>query len=176
MQRCLGNLVNESILIYLDDVVVFSPDFHSRLRHLEEVFQRLHHHGLKLQPRKCRLFQREVTYLGQVISECGVATDPAKTAAVASWPAPQTVEQVKSFLGFAGYYRRFIPAFSKIAMPLNALKRGTATHSKSTPINWSPECQQAFDQLKAALLSAPVLAYANFSQTSGFIQMLVWRV
>lgn len=164
MQRCLGNLVNDSLLIYLDDVIVFSPDFHSHLRHLEEVFQCLYNHGLKLQPKKCHLFQREVTYLGHVISEQGVATDPAKTAAVREWPAPQTVKQVKSFLGFAGYYRRFIPAFSKIATPLNALTRGTANHGKTTTINWSPECQQAFDQLKEALLSAPILAYADFSK------------
>lgn len=164
MQRCLGNLVNDSLLIYLDDVVVFSPDFSSHLRHLEEVFRRLHHHGLKLQPKKCSLFQRQVTYLGHVISEQGVATDPAKTAAVKDWPVPQTVKQVKSFLGFAGYYRRFIPAFSKVAAPLNSTTRGTATHRKTAPIDWSPECQQAFEQLKEALLSAPILAYADFSQ------------
>lgn len=163
MQRCLGNLVNESLLIYLDDVVVFSPDFNSHLKHLEEVFQRLNQHGLKLQPKKCSLFQREVTYLGHVISEEGVATDPAKTAAVKEWPVPQTVRQVRSFLGFAGYYRRFIPAFSKIAMPLNALTRNTAHDKRSTPVNWSDECQQAFDSLKEALLHAPILAYADFS-------------
>lgn len=164
MQRCLGNLVNDYLLIYLDDVVLFSPDFSSHLRHLEEVFQRLHQHGLKLQPAKCRLFQRQVTYLGHVISEEGVATDPAKTAAVKDWPTPQNVKQVKSFLGFAGYYRRFIPAFSKVAAPLNALTRGTATHSKTASIKWSPACQQAFEQLKETLLSAPILAYADFTQ------------
>jgi len=164
MQRCLGNLVNDSLLIYLDDVVVFSPDFDSHLRHLEEVFQRLHQHGLKLQPRKCHLFQRKVNYLGHVISEDGVATDPAKTAAVRDWPIPQTAKQVKSFLGFAGYYRRFIPAFSKIAAPLHALTHDTTARDKRTvPISWSPECQQAFDHLKQALINAPVLAYADFS-------------
>ena len=164
MQRCLGNLVNDSLLIYLDDVVVFSLDYDSHVRHLEEVFQRLHQHGLKLQPKKCHLFQREVTYLGHVISEKGVATDPAKTAAVRDWPIPETVKQVKSFLGFAGYYRRFISAFSKIAAPLNALTHGTtAQNRKTAPVSWSPECQQAFDQLKEALLNAPVLAYADFS-------------
>ncbi|XP_032367401.1 uncharacterized protein LOC116686492 [Etheostoma spectabile] len=164
MQRCLGNLVNDFLLIYLDDVVVFSPDFRSHLRHLEEVFRCLHEHGLKLQPTKCRLFQREVTYLGHVISEQGVSTDPEKTIAVRDWPIPQTVKQVKSFLGFAGYYRRFIPAFSKIALPLNALTHGTTTQSKNAPITWTPECQRAFDQLREALLTTPVLAYADFSQ------------
>lgn len=164
MQRCLGNLVNDFLLIYLDDVVVFSPDFDSHVQHLEEVFERLHQHGLKLQPRKCHLFQQKVTYLGHVISEAGVATDPSKTAAVRDWPVPQTVKQVKSFLGFSGYYRRFIPAFSKIAAPLNALTHGTnGQERKTAAINWSPECQQAFDQLKTALINAPILAYADFS-------------
>ncbi|KAK7916332.1 hypothetical protein WMY93_012093 [Mugilogobius chulae] len=121
MQRCLGSMVNDSLLIYLDDIVVFSADFDSHIEHLEEVFRRLSEHGLKLQPKKCSLFQRQVTYLGHVISEDGVATDPAKTAAVRDWPRPQTVRQVKSFLGFAGYYRRFIQGFSKIARPLHAL-------------------------------------------------------
>lgn len=141
MQWCLGNLVNDSLLIYLDDVVVFSPDFSSHLHHLEEVFQCLHNHGLKLQPAKCHLFQCRVTYLGHVISEQGVATDPVKTSAVRDWPIPQTVKQVKSFLGFAGYCRWFIPAFSTIATPLNALTRGTAAHSKTATITWAPECQ-----------------------------------
>ncbi|KAK7883852.1 hypothetical protein WMY93_026975 [Mugilogobius chulae] len=162
MQRCLGNMVNDFLLIYLDDVVVFSADFDSHLAHLEEVFRKLSDHGLKLQPRKCCLFQKSVTYLGHVISEAGVATDPAKTAAVKEWPVPKTVKQVKSFLGFAGYYRRFISGFSKIALPLNALTHGTA-HEKTAPVTWSSDCQQAFDQLKKALINAPVLAYADFS-------------
>ncbi|XP_023816073.1 uncharacterized protein LOC111948248 [Oryzias latipes] len=157
MQRCLGNLVNDSLLIYLDDVVVFSPDFSTHVKHLEEVFEKLDQHGLKLQPRKCNLFQRKVTYLGHVISEGGVATDPTKTMAVREWPMPQTVRQVRSFLCLAGYYRRFIPHFSKIATPLNMLTHGTSV-KKSTPVTWTELCQQAFDELKRALLNAPVLA------------------
>uniref|UniRef100_A0A1A8L5P6 Gypsy retrotransposon integrase-like protein 1 n=1 Tax=Nothobranchius pienaari TaxID=704102 RepID=A0A1A8L5P6_9TELE len=164
MQRCLGNMVNESLLIYLDDVVVFSADFDSHVRHLSEVFNKLHQHGLKLQPSKCHLFQRKVTYLGHVISEEGVATDPAKTAAVEDWPIPQTVKQVKSFLGFAGYYRRFIPAFSKLTAPLYALTHGTSHDKRPNPVIWSPECQCAFDKVKEALVQAPVLAYADFTQ------------
>lgn len=145
MQRCLGNLVNDSLLIYLDDVVVFSTDFNSHVKHLEEVFQRLEHHSLKLQPKKCSLFQRKVTYLGHVISEEGVATDPSKTEAVKEWPVPQNARQVKSFLGFAGYYRRFIPDFSKIAMPLYTLTRNVSHEKRAVPVTWTDECQQAFD-------------------------------
>lgn len=162
MQRCLGDQVNDFLLIYLDDVIVFSPSFASHLGHLEQVFQRLQTHGLKLQPQKCRLFQREVRYLGHVVSHRGVATDPEKTAAVRDWPIPSNVKQVRSFLGFAGYYRRFIPGFSRIATPLHRLLEGTAG-VKSSPIQWSEACQAAFDRLKQALLEAPVLAYADFS-------------
>ncbi len=151
------------MLIYLDNVVVFSLDFKSHVRHLEEVFSRLHPHGLRLQPKKCRLWQREVIYLGHIISEKGMATDPAKMAAVRDWPLPQTVMQVKSFLGFAGYYCQLISAFSKIATPLHVLTHGTTHNKKAAPIRWSPECQQAFDQLKEALINAPILAYADFS-------------
>lgn len=161
MQRCLGSHVYDCLLIYLDDIIVYSPDFHTHLQHLEQVFSRLQAHGLKLQPRKCRLFQRKVTYLGHVVSSQGVATDPEKTAAVQDWPTPTTVKQVRSFLGFAGYYRRFIPAFSKVAAPLNQLLQGKANRPSSA-IQWTAKCQCAFDALKQALLTAPILAYADF--------------
>ena len=129
------------------------------------MFQRLAKHGLKLQPKKCRFLQREVNYLGRVVSRAGVSTDPGKIAAVRDWPQPETTTQVRSFLGFAGYYRRFIPSFSRIAGSLNSLLAGTATlGKKSRSVVWTPECQQAFDQLKTALLSASILAYADFSK------------
>lgn len=161
MQRCLGGQVNDFLLIYLDDIIVYSPCFDSHLQHLEEVFEKLYQHGLKLQPQKCRLFRREVKYLGHVVSKRGVATDPEKTAVVQDWAVPTTVTQLRSFLGFAGYYRRFIPAFSRVAAPLNSLLHGTAG-TKTAVIQWSPDCQRAFDELKQALLEAPVLAYADF--------------
>lgn len=165
MQKCLGDKVHDFLLIYLDDVIIYSPDFDCHLQHLEQVFQRLAKYGLKLQPQKCKFLQKEVTYLGHVVSEAGVATDPEKIAAVRDWPQPETTTQVRSFLGFAGYYRRFIPAFSKVASPLHGLLVGTATlGKKSRPVLWTPACQAAFEHLKAALLSAPILAYADFTK------------
>lgn len=157
MQRCLGEQVHDHLLIYLDDVIVYSPDFESHLRHLEQVFQRLQEHGLKLQPVKCRLFRREVRYLGHVVSGQRVATDTKKTRAVADWPVPTTARQVKSFLGFVGYNRRFISGFAKMAAPLTHLLQGT-TGRPSATVTWSPACQLAFDQLKQKLLDAPILA------------------
>ena len=124
MQRCLGGQVHDYLLIYLDDVIVYSADFDLHLKHLEQVFQKLQGHGLKLNPQKCRLFQRSVRYLGHVVSQQGVATDPEKIAAVRNWPTPTTVREVRSFLGFVGYYRQFIPKFDKVAAPLHAGDRG----------------------------------------------------
>lgn len=102
-------------------------------------------------------------YLGHVVSSEGVATEPNKTSAVEDWPTPTITKQVLSFLGFVGYYRRFILGFSKVAAPLHALLRGTKGQG-SMPIKWFPECQEAFDKLKRALISAPVLAYADFTK------------
>lgn len=162
MQRCLGAQVYDHLLIYLDDVIVYSPHFAAHLQHLEQVFSCLNDHGLKLQPRKCHLFQRKVTYLGHIVSSEGVATDPEKAAVVRDWTPPTTVKQVRSFLGFAGYYRRFIQGFSRIAAPLHQLLQGQASRP-SASVNWSAECQVAFSELKQALLNAPILAYADFN-------------
>lgn len=163
MQRCLGGQVHDFLLIYLDDVILYSPDFDSHLTHLEKVFTKLKEHGLKLQPTKCRLFQRSVQYLGHVVGAGGVSTDPQKTEVVRNWPVPTTVREVRSFLGFVGYYRRFIPAFARKAGPLHALLRGTGG-SKSRPVDWTADCEQAFQALKGAMLEAPVLAYADFTR------------
>lgn len=162
MQWCLGEFLNESLLIYLDDVIVYSSSFDQHLQDLDQVFRRLHEHGLKLQPRKCRLFQREVSYLGHVVTAEGVATDPGKIAVIQSWAVPQNVCQVRSFLGLVGYYRRYIQGFAKIAAALHGLLQGTAAATKTAPIHWTPECEQAFQKLKTALVSPPSLAYADF--------------
>ncbi|KAG5265670.1 hypothetical protein AALO_G00245010 [Alosa alosa] len=136
--------------------------FATPLGHLEQVFAKLHEHGLKLQPAKCRLFQRSVQYLGHVVTPGGVATDPEKTEAVRKWPTPTNIREVRSFLGFVGYYRRFILSFARRAGPLHALLKGTGG-GKTRSIDWSPDCEKAFQDLKESLLRAPVLAYADFS-------------
>lgn len=124
MQRCLGGQVNDFLLIDLDDVIVYSPCFDSHLGHLEQVFERLHQYGLKLQPQKCHLFHKEVKYLGHIVSKRGVAIDPDKTVVVQNWLVPTTVTQVRSFLNFAGYYHHFIPRFSRVAAPSMLFPRG----------------------------------------------------
>uniref|UniRef100_A0A669DMH2 Gypsy retrotransposon integrase-like protein 1 n=1 Tax=Oreochromis niloticus TaxID=8128 RepID=A0A669DMH2_ORENI len=165
MQHCLSGQIAESLLVYLDDIIIYSPEFSSHLQHLDEVFQRLWRHGLKLQPNKCKFLQQEVKFLGHVVDKCGVRPDPDKISAVIDWPVPDTIRQVRSFLGLAGYYRRFVSGFAKIARPLNTLLTGVPVNKKTDrrKVQWSPECQTAFEALKAALTQAPVLAYADYS-------------
>lgn len=166
MQRCLGGQLSDSTLVYLDDIIVFSTDFTTHLQHLERVFEAMERYGLKLRPEKCQLLQKEVKFLGHCISGKGVAPDPEKVAAVQDWQPPTTVRQVRSFLGFVGYYRRFIKDFSKIAKPLNALLVGTSRSRgrRSPQVAWTPDCTTAFNRLKQELLQAPILAYADFSK------------
>ncbi|KAM9757963.1 uncharacterized protein ACNS7B_005082 [Menidia menidia] len=166
MQQCLSGQIAESLLVYLDDIIVYSPNFDAHLQHLEDVFTCLWKHGLKLRPDKCKLFQREVRFLGHVVNQRGVMPDPDKVAAVTEWAAPKSIKEVRAFLGLAGYYRRFIKGFAKIARPLNSLLTGIPTDKKhgTKLIDWTSECQTAFDKLKEALTQAPILAYADYTQ------------
>lgn len=110
-------------MCYLDDVIVFGNDFEITLSNLREVFLRFREANLKLKPSKCKLFQKEVQYLGHIVSAQGVQTDPSKTIDVENWPVPGTRKEVRSFLGFVGYYRRFVPDFSEKAHALVNLTR-----------------------------------------------------
>ena len=165
MEECLGDLNLNLCIVYLDDVIVFSSTPEEHLERLEAVFQKLSDAGLKLKPSKCKFFQSSLSYLGHLISEEGIATDPSKIQAVEEWPVPESVSQVKSFLGFVGYYR-FIKRFSKIAKPLYALTKGLESQSKrvaqGTVVMWGEEEQRAFDQLKQACIRAPILGYPDY--------------
>ena len=140
-------------LIYLDNVIVMGRTFEEELERLKEVFERLARAGLKLKPKKCFLFQKRVSYLGHVVTEEGIAADPEKVEQVRTWPTPENSTEVKSFLGLASYYRRFIPDFSTIAKPLYKLTEAKAEFA------WTEQCQLAFDSLKGLLTSGRVLAY-----------------
>ena len=111
-------------IVYLDDIIIFSDTKEEHLKRLEAVFQKLFAAGLKLKPSKCFFFREEIEYLGHVVSGKGIATNPKKVEAVAKWPTPKTVYDVRSFLGFVGYYRRFIKDFSKIAKPIREVITG----------------------------------------------------
>ncbi len=158
MEVILHKLVNRGCLVYLDDILVFGATFDEHLENLTQVFSRLRDAGLCLKPAKCHLAKMEVEYLGHVVSHKGVAADPKKVDAVQNYPLPKDVNQLRSFLGLASYYRRFIPNFASVARNLHMLTR------KGVTFDWTPECQSAFDKLKKLLTGAPLLAYPDFSQ------------
>ena len=164
METGLGDLNLHWCIIYLDDIVIFSKDLASHLKRLKAVFQKLEEVGLKLKPSKCELFWRQLPYLGHVISAEGVATDEGKIGVIKNWPTPTNVTEVQSFLGFMGYYCRFITKFMQVACPLHELTLGENVGKKKAAIMWDSRCQQAFDDLKILCTTAPILAYANFTK------------
>ena len=122
--------------------------------------------GLKLKPTKCFFFRNEIEYLGHVVSGKGISTNPKKIEAVTKWPTPKTVYDVRSFLGFVGYYRRFIKNFSKITKPIREVITGLENQSKraakKTYIEWTDAAESAFEALKTMCVSTPILAYPNY--------------
>ena len=155
MEQVLAGLPLSVCLIYLDDILVPGRSFEEEIHNLQRVFDHLQSAGLKLSPKKCFLFQREVKFLGHIVSRDGVAMDPAKVQAVQDWPAPTGVTEVKRFLGLCSYYRRFIRGFADIAHPLHQCVE--QTH----PFVWTSEANEAFVNLKRALTEAPLLSYPN---------------
>ena len=164
VETCLGDLSLHWCIIYLDDIVIFSKDLASHLQRLEAVFWKLEEAGLKLKPSKCKLFRRQLAYLGHVISAKGVATDESKIEAIKNWPTPTTVTDVWNFLGFMGYYCRFIPKYMQVACSLHELTSGENVGKKKATIKWDSKCEQAFDDLKTLCTMAPILAYADFTK------------
>ena len=174
MERTMGDVLLRECLVFIDEILIFSETFEEHISRLENVFHRLSMHGLKLKGSKCELFKSSVSYLGHIISEQGVATDPEKTSAISTWPTPTKISELRTFLGTAGFYRRFIQDYSKIAQPLNTLLEGhgtTQSKSKSKskrkkPVDWiwGDAQQSSFDLLKEKLSSPPVLAFADFSK------------
>ena len=182
MEKCLGDLICNGVFVYLDDIIVYAETVDEHEAKLLEVLDRLRQFGLKLSPAKCRFFQSSVKCLGHVISAEGVSTDPSKIEAVKSWPVPSTARELKSFLGFTGYYRRFVQGYSSIAKPLNDLaagydltkrrfakkqkKRTSKLMSPNEPFGelWGPACQNAFDSIIQRLTSAPVLGFVDYNR------------
>ena len=166
MHNCLGDLNMTWCVVYLDDIIVFSDNPKDHIERLEAVFKKLASAGLKLKPSKCFFFEEEIDYLGHLVSGKGVATSPKKIETVTKWPVPQTVYDVRSFLGFVGYYRRFIRDFSKISKPIREIIIGLENQSKrvakKTLINWSEAAQSAFEVLKELCVNAPILAFPDY--------------
>lgn len=126
--------------------------------HLRLVLQTLQEHQLYAKFSKCDFFKEEIQCLGHVITKEGIAVDPEKIKTIMEWPVPMDVADIRSFMGLAGYYRRFVEGFSRVAYPITSL------HKKGRAFRWTPECQQIFEQLKHLLTTAPILSIADPSK------------
>ena len=158
MDRVLVGLHWETCLFYLDNIIVFSSTWEEHLPRLCQVFERLRHANLKLGADKCTFAAKEVNYLGHRVTEEGLLPDSSLLAAIREIPPPKTPTEVRSFLGLAGYYRRYVKGFAAIAAPLHALTR------KDAVFHWTEDCQAAFDRLKTLLTTSPITAFPDFSQ------------
>ncbi len=176
MEQTVGDMNLLEVLVYLDDIIVFGTTLEEHEARLLKVLDRLKEEGLKLSLDKCQFCQPSVTYVGHIVSQDGVSTDPKKTEAVTTWPRPSTVTALRSFLGFCGYYRRFVKDYSKVVYPLNQLLSGYPPTAKRAKMKqngiylnpyepfgcrWDEACEAAFETLKQRLTQAPVLAFAN---------------
>ena len=152
MDDIFGDMLNEGIIIiYMDDIFLFAPDERTLTENTKRVLARLRENDLFLKPTKCEFNKTKVEYLGMVIEEGKISMDPGKLKGLRDWPAPTTVRQVREFLGFGNFYRRFIRNFSELAKPLNNLLK------KDQKFEWTTRCQQAFDLLKKRFTEEPVL-------------------
>lgn len=145
------------ILVFFDDILVFSKDFSTHLIHLETTLAILRHHKLFGKKSKYRFGCKEVDYLGHIVSELGVKADPEKIQAMIDWPFPTTIKSLRGILGLTGYYGKFIKGYGSIAAPLTDMLRKNA-------FQWTEGAKDAFQQLKAAVTHAQVLALPNFCQ------------
>lgn len=155
MEAVLSELPLQTALVYIDDILVHAKDFEQEVTNLEVVFQRLRDANLKLNPKKCVLFAQEVNFLGHIVGRSGIAPDPDKVKSIQEWPTPTGTKDVRCFVGLCSYYRRFILNFADIAKPLHRLTE------KDAQFNWSQECEDAFQKLKNALQSGPILSYPD---------------
>ena len=153
MDRVLHGLRWNRCLLYLDDIISFGGTFSAALSNLTVIFERLRSYGLQLKSSKCQLFRASVPFLGHIVGRRGLECDPKKIEDVKSWPVPDCLKSVQQFLGFVGYYRRFIPKFADIATPLVHLT------GKDVPFVWDTSCSGAFQALRASLIDAPILAF-----------------
>ena len=140
---------------YLDDILIFSPDMETHLKHLRTLFERLRNADLKLKEVKCNFLKKHIQYLGHIISGEGITPVQEKLESIQKMLPPRNPKEVKQFLGLIGYYRKFVPHFLDLARPLNALTQ------KETTLEWTQICQESFELLKTSLMTEPILTYPD---------------
>ena len=164
-QRCVELVFRglnwRTLLVYMDDIICFGRTFEETLERLEEVFQRLVNANLKHKPKKCCLFQKDVSFLGYRVTAEGIMPEISKVEYIQAIPVPRNLTELRHFLGYLGYYRRFIKGFSERAAPLNRLMEAGQSFI------WTDECQEAFLDLKSALFGDEVMAFPRFDEKGG---------
>ncbi|KAL1544617.1 hypothetical protein AAHA92_21443 [Salvia divinorum] len=164
MNDIFRSFLRKFVLVFFDDILVYSDSWTSHTDHLRRVFHSLEEHSLVVNSKKCLLGRKSVEYLGHIVSFDGVRMDPSKVSAVLRWPTPTSLKGVRGFLGLTGYYRRFIRDYGKIAAPLTALLKKPTEDSRKKYWAWPIDAEQAFSDLKAALTSAPLLRMPDFTK------------
>ena len=161
MNRVFKEYLDQFVVVFIDDILIYSKSREDHEVHLRLILQRLRENKLYAKLKKCDFWMEKVAFLGHVVSKDGICVDPAKVEAILNWEQPKTVTEVRSFLGLAGYYRRFVEGFSRIATPLTQLTR------KNTKFEWNEQCEKSFQEFKKRLVSAPVLTIP--SRSGGFV-------
>ena len=155
MSKVFSGLIFKSVLVYVDDIIVYSPTFEKHIEDLENVFARLRQHNLTLKPSKCHFAAKQVDYLGHVISKYGTKPNPSKTAVIDTYPVPKNKTEVRRFNGMSGFYRKYIRDFSSLAHALNNLLKNDSEWE------WTEKCENSFKEIKRQLVNAPILAYPD---------------
>ena len=150
MNRVFHEYLDRFVIVFIDDILIFSKSMEEHEEHLTIVFQILREKKLYAKFKKCEFWLDQVVFLGHVISKAGTSVDPSKVEVVADWARPTNVSEVRSFLGHAGYYRRFVEGFSRIAAPMTQLTR------KNAKFVWTEECEKSFQELKQTLVTTPI--------------------
>lgn len=153
INHTLRGLLDHFCTAYMDDILIFSENLQTHRQHVRTVLQRLREHGLQIDISKCEFETTQVTYLGLIVSTEGISMDPKKVSCVQEWPTPRSVRDVQGFLGFANFYRRFIPEFSRLANPLTHLTK------KDIPFQWDSQCETSFRNIKMAFQHGNMLAH-----------------
>lgn len=156
MNDIFRTLLRRTMIVFFDDILVYSDSLELHYEHLRQVFTILKEQQSYLKPQKCYFCQTQISYLGHIVSEGTVAPDPIKIQDVSDWPEPKNLKGLHGFLGLSGFYRKSVRNYAAIALPLTSLL-------KRDSFKWSPEAQTAFESLKTALISAPVLSLPDFT-------------
>ena len=157
MNNLFADLLDKGVIVFLDDILIYSSTLEEHNRLLELVLSRLEQHSFYCKLKKCSFYQTSTTFLGFDVTGSGLAINEDKMKSVSSWPAPKDLKQVQSFLGLVQFFRKFIKGFSQLAAPLTQLTRA------GQHFLWGKEQQQCFEELKARITAAPVLKVMDFS-------------